>query len=165
MWVDFWAGEVSLKVGVDFCGTLGGKVPYERRRGFSFPFIPQFLSKARGGKRRREKSHYLGERWIWNATPPPPLPTLPLQLPWWVAGAAVSCGCLAEEDTLRIPPHSRLTAPAPAPASLLNPSALWLPGGGVGAALGWGDRRARARGHATPQRIPVTAEIAEIGCN
>lgn len=97
--------------------------------------------------------------------PPPPLPTLPLQLPWWVAGAAVSCGCLAGEDTLRIPPHSRLTAPAPAPASLLNPSALWLPGGGVGAALGWGDRRARARGHATPQRIPVTAEIAEIGCN
>lgn len=39
-----------------------------------------------------------------------------------------------------------------------------LPGGGVGAALRWG-RQAGAREHATPPRIPVTAEIAEIGCN
>ena len=118
----------------------------------SFSLRPE---EAKEGKRATT----WGERWIWNATPP--LPTLPLQLPWWGAGAAVSCGCLAEEDTLRIPPHSRPHAPA----SLPNPSALWLPGGGVGAALGWGDRRERARGHATPQRIPVTAEIAEIGCN
>lgn len=39
-----------------------------------------------------------------------------------------------------------------------------LPRGGVGAALSGADRRERAC-NATPQRIPVTAEIAEIGCN
>lgn len=72
------AGEVSLRVGVDFCGTLGGKVPYERRRGFSFPFIPQFLCKARGGKRRREKSHCFGTGRGGSGAPPPnPFPPLP----------------------------------------------------------------------------------------
>lgn len=39
--------------------------------------------------------------------PPLPVPTPPRKLPWLGAGTAVSCGCLAEEDTLRTPRHPR----------------------------------------------------------
>lgn len=86
----------------------------------------------------------------------PPIPTLVLQLPW-VGGVWVWVLRKARYPLLPRPQHG----PEPLPPK--PESARGLPGGGVGASLCRG-RQAGARGHATPRRISVTAEIAEIGC-
>lgn len=88
----------------------------------------------------------------------PPIPT-PIPPTFLGGGGAVSgCGCFGKKDILcrhPLPPQPVLPNRSPARG---------LPGGGVWAAFCWG-LQAGARGHATPSRIPVTAEIAEIGCN
>lgn len=87
-----------------------------------------------------------------------PIPT-PIPPTFLGGGGAVSgCGCLVKKDTLRR--HPRPTSlssqtgvrPAGFPEEVSGPRSA-------------GGLQAGARGQATPSRIPVTAEIAEIGCN